>query len=63
MECDRVLVMEKGQIVDYDHPFSLLESEGAFFKLVLEAGKPVYSHYRHLAYQQYVTKFRSNGIQ
>ncbi|CAG9862700.1 unnamed protein product [Phyllotreta striolata] len=58
VECDRVAVMEKGQIVEYDHPFSLLESEGSFYNLVLDAGKSVYSHYRHLAYQKYLNTFK-----
>lgn len=38
LECDRVLVMDQGKVVEMDSPKNLLENpNGAFFKLAQQA--------------------------
>lgn len=39
MDSDKVLVMDKGRMVEFDHPYNLLQNkEGAFYKLVEQTG-------------------------
>lgn len=38
MDSDRVMVMDAGKIVEFDHPYSLLKNENGYFsKMVAEA--------------------------
>jgi ATP-binding cassette subfamily C (CFTR/MRP) protein 4 len=39
MDSDRILVMDDGVIAEFDHPHKLLQSEGMFYKLVMETGE------------------------
>ncbi len=39
MGCDRIVVMEKGKVVEFDHPKTLLENGGVFSSLVGAWGK------------------------
>ncbi|KAG5877620.1 hypothetical protein JTB14_029398 [Gonioctena quinquepunctata] len=39
LECDKVMVMDRGRIIEFDKPRKLLENEeGTFYKMVIEAG-------------------------
>lgn len=39
MDSDKVLVMDGGQVIEFDHPYMLLQNhEGIFYKLVKETG-------------------------
>jgi len=47
MDSDRILVMDKGQIAEFDSPRALLDSKNSYFsKLVAETGKAT-SEYLH----------------
>ena len=39
IDADRILVMENGQAVEFDHPYRLLEKEGYFAKMVNATGE------------------------
>jgi len=40
MDSDRVLVMNFGKIVEFDHPYNLLKNtDGIFYKMVEQTGK------------------------
>lgn len=40
MDSDKVLVMDAGTMVEFDHPYVLLQNEnGVFYKMVMESGK------------------------
>lgn len=42
IDSDKVLVMDAGQIIEYDHPHILLQNpNGVFFKMVEESGADV----------------------
>ncbi|KFV85701.1 Multidrug resistance-associated protein 6, partial [Struthio camelus australis] len=38
MDCDRILVLENGQIAEFDTPEKLIAQKGAFYRLVEESG-------------------------
>lgn len=38
LDSDRILVLEKGRVAEFDTPANLVQSKGLFFKLVKEAG-------------------------
>lgn len=45
MDSDKVLVMDGGQVIEFDHPFALLQNqEGIFYKLVKETGSATSEH-------------------
>ncbi|XP_063913119.1 probable multidrug resistance-associated protein lethal(2)03659 [Zophobas morio] len=39
MDSDKVLVMDNGRAVEFDHPYILLQKKGAFYDLVMETGR------------------------
>ncbi|KAK9869798.1 hypothetical protein WA026_003530 [Henosepilachna vigintioctopunctata] len=54
MDSDRVLVMEKGTVAEFDHPHVLLgDPHGLFHKLVMETGKEVAENLKKIAEQNY----------
>ncbi|KAL5603731.1 hypothetical protein FOVSG1_006481 [Fusarium oxysporum f. sp. vasinfectum] len=38
MDSDRIVVLEKGAVVEFDTPATLMQQKGAFYQLVMEAG-------------------------
>nr|XP_012230280.1 PREDICTED: probable multidrug resistance-associated protein lethal(2)03659 [Linepithema humile] len=58
MDSDKVLVMEKGRMAEYDHPHMLLQnSHGQFTSLVRETGPGMYEQLVKVAKQSYVKKY------
>lgn len=58
MDCDRVLVMDAGKIVEFDHAHCLLQiNDGFLSKLVNETGPTDAQYLTDLAHQSYVQKF------
>ncbi|EDV27235.1 uncharacterized protein TRIADDRAFT_22762, partial [Trichoplax adhaerens] len=49
IDCDRVMVIEAGRIVEFDSPYVLLQSDGYFNKLVNETGTEESRNLRHQA--------------
>lgn len=40
MDCDKVLVMDAGSVVEFDHPYNLLKNKnGFFYKMVEKTGQ------------------------
>lgn len=44
MDSDKVLVMENGEVVEFDHPYLLLSRNGFFAKMVKQSGSEVARH-------------------
>lgn len=57
MDSDRVLVMEAGSAVEFDHPHLLLQNESSrFTKMVAETGRGVSDELKKLAKDTYEKK-------
>ncbi|XP_072762870.1 ATP-binding cassette sub-family C member 4 [Anoplolepis gracilipes] len=58
MDSDKVLVMDKGRMAEYDHPHILLQnSYSQFTSLVKETGPGMYDQLVKVAKQSYVNKY------
>lgn len=54
MDSDKVLVMEFGSMVEFDHPHLLLQKpDGVFNKMVTETGKALSEQLRKIARDSY----------
>ncbi|KAJ8979911.1 hypothetical protein NQ317_005347 [Molorchus minor] len=50
MDSDKVLVMDSGTMVEFDHPYVLLQNpDGTFSKMVAETGKAMYEQLKKVA--------------
>lgn len=57
MDSDKVLVMESGTMVEFDHPHVLLQNpSGKFSKMVAESGKSMAEQLRKIARSSYLKK-------
>ncbi|XP_021915794.1 multidrug resistance-associated protein 4-like isoform X2 [Zootermopsis nevadensis] len=63
MDSDRVLVMDSGTMVEYDHPYALLQrNNGYFFKLVEETGPTMADQLLRVAEEAYKKTYQIDGI-
>jgi len=63
MDSDKVLVMDRGCAVEYDHPHILLQNKhGQFTSLVKETGKAMYEHLCKVAREAYVKKYEETQL-
>ncbi|KAI4886639.1 hypothetical protein NFI96_012768 [Prochilodus magdalenae] len=61
IDSDRILVLDAGQINDYDEPHVLLEKQdGIFYKMVQQTGKAEAAFLKQLAKQAYMNRSRPN---
>ncbi|GLV39331.1 uncharacterized protein CBL_20420 [Carabus blaptoides fortunei] len=57
MDSDKVLVMESGSMVEFDHPHVLLQKlRGVFTKMVAETGNPMADQLKKIARDNYLQK-------
>ncbi|XP_075236424.1 ATP-binding cassette sub-family C member 4-like [Lycorma delicatula] len=57
MDSDKVLVMDAGKAVEFDHPYNLLkDSDGYFFKLVQETGSIMSEQLAEIAKANYLKR-------
>lgn len=60
MDSDKVLVMEAGTMIEYDHPHLLLQKiDGHFLKMVEETGPAMTIQLKDVAYEAYKKKFNT----
>lgn len=54
MDSDKVLIMEQGQVLEYDHPYTLLQDEqGHFSSMIQETGKAMTEQLKQCAKEAY----------
>lgn len=57
MDCDRVLVMRFGNMVELDHPHKLIQNEyGIFTKMIEETGPIISQQLKNVALQSFRRK-------
>ncbi|EFA03945.1 probable multidrug resistance-associated protein lethal(2)03659 [Tribolium castaneum] len=56
MDSDKVLVMDDGKAVEFDHPHALLQKKGVFFDLVMETGKAMGANLSEIAQENYLKR-------
>ncbi|XP_046596329.1 ATP-binding cassette sub-family C member 4 isoform X2 [Neodiprion lecontei] len=57
MDSDKVLLMDRGRMAEYDHPYLLLQNEyGHFNSMVKETGRAMYEQLAKIAEQSYKAK-------
>ncbi|XP_046746117.1 ATP-binding cassette sub-family C member 4-like isoform X1 [Diprion similis] len=57
MDSDKVLLMDRGRMAEYDHPYLLLQNEyGHFSSMVKETGRAMYEQLAKIAEQSYKAK-------
>lgn len=57
MDSDKVLVMDYGRIVDFDHPYLLLQNHNSvFYKMVTDTGSSVKEQLTSIAKNSYEEK-------
>lgn len=50
MDSDRIIVMETGEVIEFDHPYILLQNEnGVFSKLIQTTGKTSAKYLENIA--------------
>lgn len=57
MDSDKVLVMDVGQAVEFDHPHKLLQTDGYFTKMLKEMGEKMEMKLRMVAEEDYNKKY------
>ncbi|XP_015433210.1 PREDICTED: multidrug resistance-associated protein 4 [Dufourea novaeangliae] len=64
MDSDKVLVMDRGQVVEFDHPYILLQNEqGHFTSMLKETGKVMFEQLRKVAEEAYNDTFTQTEYQ
>ncbi|XP_060852278.1 LOW QUALITY PROTEIN: probable multidrug resistance-associated protein lethal(2)03659 [Rhopalosiphum padi] len=62
MDSDKILVMNAGTVVEFDHPYNLLKNkDGYLHKMVEQAGKSNAQSLHNLAYESYNKGLMLNG--
>ncbi|KAJ8933695.1 hypothetical protein NQ314_013861 [Rhamnusium bicolor] len=55
MDSDKVLVMDSGTMVEFDHPHILLQNQNSmFYKMVMESGKSMSEQLKRIARESYL---------
>lgn len=61
MESDKVLVMDEGEVVEFAHPFVLLQcTEGHFQQMVSQLAPDIAERLKDVAYEGYIRKRRTS---
>ncbi|XP_018322257.1 multidrug resistance-associated protein 4-like [Agrilus planipennis] len=63
MDSDKILVMDSGSMVEYDHPYKLLQNkEGILYKLVSQTGPSMEAQLYNVAKDSYSRKYDNNDV-
>ncbi|XP_011505092.1 PREDICTED: multidrug resistance-associated protein 4-like isoform X1 [Ceratosolen solmsi marchali] len=63
MDCDKLLVMENGQAVEYDHPHNLLQcNDGYLAQMVQQTGNNMAQHLKEIAEKAFNKDLRTSSI-
>ncbi|XP_075590754.1 ATP-binding cassette sub-family C member 4 isoform X2 [Dermatophagoides farinae] len=60
IDCDRVLVLDAGEIVEFDIPYFLLRSKGSFYEMCKKTGRAMFANLYQLAKITHKNQLKSN---
>lgn len=60
MDSDKVLVMDNGKVIEYDHPFELIQKQGLFYTMVQQTGKAVAANLTNIAKEVKILQLLKN---
>ncbi|KAH9421088.1 Multidrug resistance-associated protein 4 [Dermatophagoides pteronyssinus] len=60
IDCDRVLVLDAGEIVEFDIPYLLLRNKGIFYEMCKKTGRSMFANLYQLAKITHKNKLRLN---
>ncbi|XP_065162760.1 probable multidrug resistance-associated protein lethal(2)03659 [Atheta coriaria] len=64
MDSDRVVVMDHGEIVEYAHPYELLQNkDGVFYAMLQQTGESMFANLLEIARESYEQKAETNETQ
>ncbi|KAL7292212.1 hypothetical protein TKK_0014165 [Trichogramma kaykai] len=62
IDSDKVMVMDKGHLIEFDHPYTLLQNESSLFRaLVAETGDAMFEQLYQMAQKAYEDKVTSTS--
>lgn len=62
IDCDRVLVLDAGEILEFDSPYNLLKTRGHFYKMCTKTGKAIFAHLYQQAKRAASSRKRTHSI-
>ncbi|CAG2116479.1 unnamed protein product, partial [Medioppia subpectinata] len=57
MDCNRVLVLDAGEIIEFDEPFVLLQRKGQLYDMCRKTGKHMFNHLLNMAKESHLKRF------
>ncbi|XP_056644078.1 ATP-binding cassette sub-family C member 4-like [Diorhabda sublineata] len=60
MDSDKVLVMDAGEVAEFDHPHKLLKNKGVFYTLVKQTGSSMANNLQAIAEENFYTRQEEN---
>ncbi|CAG2104101.1 unnamed protein product [Medioppia subpectinata] len=56
IDCDRVLVLDAGEIIEFDEPFVLLQRKGQLYDMCRKTGKHMFNHLINMAKESHLKR-------
>ncbi|CAG2115183.1 unnamed protein product, partial [Medioppia subpectinata] len=62
IDCDRVLVLDAGEIIEFDEPFVLLQRKGQLYDMCRKTGKHMFNHLLNMAKESHLKRFNTTEV-
>ncbi|CAG2101235.1 unnamed protein product [Medioppia subpectinata] len=63
MDSDRVLVLDAGEIVEFDEPFVLLQRNGQLYDMCRKTGEHMFNHLLNMAKESQLKRFNTTQVE
>ncbi|CAG2173327.1 unnamed protein product, partial [Oppiella nova] len=62
IDCDRVLVLDAGEIVEFDEPLALLQRRGQLYDMCRKTGEDMFNHLMNSAEESHRQQLNANEV-
>ncbi|CAG2109255.1 unnamed protein product, partial [Medioppia subpectinata] len=62
IDCDRVLVLDAGEIIEFDEPFVLLQRKGRLYDMCRKTGKHMFNHLLNMAKKSHLKRLNTTQV-